>query len=147
MLKLNAIVSKDTRLRALSEQLQHQSQLQQLWQSAAPKEIALNSVANDLKNGVLHITTTQAIVASKIKMMHASLLKALENSRNTYQHFNQHKVTAIKVKVQVKSTPRPLPSRLIPISASSAQHIRTFADKLAGTPLGDALKKLSANKT
>lgn len=147
MLKLNAIVSKDTRLSAYAKQVRNQSLLQQFWQSAAPKDIALNSTANDLKNETLHITTPQAIVASKIKVLHASLLKALENSRNTHQHFNLYKVTAIKVKVQVKSTPKPLPSRLIPISATSAQHIRALADKLAGTPLGDALKKLSAHKT
>lgn len=146
MLNLKTIVNKDARLRALSKQLHEHSQLQEFWQSATPTDIAHKSAANDLKNEVLYISTSQPLVASKIKMLHASLLKALENSRYNNQHFNQYKVTAIKVKVQVKSTPEPLPSRLIPISPASAQHLRSFADKLAGTPLGEALKKLSSKR-
>jgi hypothetical protein len=54
-------------------------------------------------------------------------------------------VTAIRVKVQVKSTPQPkqkTPRKLTPAAASS---LKALGNKLSGTALGDALNKLSKN--
>lgn len=147
MLKLTTLFGQHAQLSALTEQLHAKTRIHQFWQSAAPAELANLSTAYSLEDTVLYVAAHQTLVASKIKMLQASLLKALENSQRNNPQFSQCKVTAIKVKVQVKSSPRPRAKRVIPISASSAQHLHAFAEQMAGSPLGDALKKLASKKT
>jgi Dna[CI] antecedent, DciA len=147
MHKLHTLLGQHAQLSKLAEQLNAKSHINQFWQSAISPDLSKVSEANRIENTVLYVTAFQSLAASKIKMLQASLLKALENSQNTDPQYKPYKVTSIKVKVQVKSSPRPLPKRVIPISASSAQHISAFADQLADSPLGDVLKRLASKKT
>jgi len=147
MQKLNAIVHQDAQLQEFHRHWREKSTLQQLWLSSAPIDLASKSLAIQLQDGILTIATPHAMVASKIKMLHDTLLKALTNASHNNHRFSRCKVTAIKVKVQVHSGPPPSARRIIPIGASSAQHLRQFADAMAGTPLGEAIKKLASNQT
>lgn len=147
MHKLNTLLGQNAQLSKLAEQLHAKSHINQFWQSAITPELSKLSQANRIESTVLHVTAFQTLAASKIKMLQASLLKALENSQNTNPQYKPYKVTSISVKVQVKSNPRPSAKRVIPISESSAQHIYALANQLHDSPLGNALKKLASKKT
>lgn len=147
MHKLNAIFGQHNQLNQLAQQAEEKALIHAFWQTAAPDFLARHTNASILKDGVLTVFVNNASVASKIKLMQASLLKALENSQKTFDQFKLCKVTVIKVKVQVKSTPAPRTKRVIKLSSSGAQHLNRYANAIAGTPLGDILKKLAAKST
>lgn len=144
MHKLNAIFGQHNQLNQLTQQAREKALINAFWQTAVPDFLASYTSANALNDGVLTVLATNASAASKIKLMQASLLKALENSQKTFDQFKLCKVTVIKVKVQVKSTPAPRAKRVIKLSSSGAQHLNRYANAIAGTPLGDILKKLAA---
>jgi hypothetical protein len=144
MHKFNALLGQHDQLNQLSLQARANALINEFWQTSVPDYLASASSANHLEDGVLSVFAANASVASKIKLTQASLLKALENSQKTLSHFKHCKVTLIRVKVQVKSTPRPRPKRAIKMSSTGAQHLNQYADSIAGTPLGDILKKLAA---
>lgn len=147
MHKLNAIFGQHNQLNQLTQQAGEKALINAFWLTAVPDFLANHSTANILNDGVLTVFVTNASVASKIKLMQASLLKALENSQKTLGQFKHCKVTVIKVKVQVKSTPKPRTKRAIKLSSSGAQHLNRYANTIAGTPLGDILKKLAAKSS
>lgn len=147
MHKLNALLGQHDQLNQLARLAQANALINAFWQTSAPDYLASASCASHIEDGVLIVFASNASVASKIKLTQASLLKALENSRKTVNDFKLCKVTAIKVKVQVKSTPRPRAKRAIKLSSSGAQHINRYADSIPGTPLGDILKRLAAKSS
>lgn len=147
MHKLNAIFGQHNQLNQLTQQAREKALINAFWQTAVPDFLASYTNANVLNDGVLTVFATNASVASKIKLMQASLLKALENSQKTFDQFKHCKVTVIKVKVQVKSTPAPRTKRVIKLSLSGAQHLNRYASAIEGTPLGDILKKLASKST
>ncbi|EUJ11410.1 Protein of unknown function (DUF721) [Methylophilaceae bacterium 11] len=147
MHKLNAIFGQHNQLNQLTQQAGEKALINAFWLTSVPDFLADHSTANILNDGVLTVFATNASVASKIKLMQASLLKALENSQKTIGQFKHCKVTVIKVKVQVKSTPKPRTKRAIKLSSSGAQHLNRYANTIAGTPLGDILKKLAAKSS
>jgi hypothetical protein len=144
MHKFNALLGQHDQLHRLTELAHANALINAFWQTAVPDYLASMTTANRIEEGVLTVFASNASVASKIKLTQASLLKALENSQKTINDFKHCKVTAIKVKVQVKSTPRPRPKRAIRLSSSGAQHLSQYADSIAGTALGDILKKLAS---
>ncbi|MGB4812940.1 MAG: DciA family protein [Methylophilaceae bacterium] len=109
---------------------------QALWVSIAPKLMLPFTRAKGIKNQQLLITADNNAVAAKIKLLAPSLLIQLENLGS--------EVTAILVKVQVKSTPEVKPKAIKNLSKKAADDIELLADKLAGTSLGDALSRLAA---
>ena len=64
------------------------------------------SFVGSLINGQLTVYAHSAIVANKIKLTLANLLTQLQNLQQTDPNFRECKVTAIVVKVQVKSQPQ-----------------------------------------
>lgn len=144
MHQLNTLLGQHDQLHRLKALAEANALINAFWQSAVPEDYANLTTATCIEAGTLVVFTSNASIASKIKLTQASLLKALENSQKTNNDFKHCKVTAIKVKVQVKSTPRPRPKRAIKLSASGAQHLRRYADTVQGTALGDILKSLAA---
>jgi hypothetical protein len=53
-------------------------------------------------------------------------------------------VTAIRVKVQVKSSPQAQPKAIKKLSRQAAIELDGLAKKLSGTDLGDALARLAS---
>ena len=112
---------------------------QTLWQTIAPDNLASLSRAINIKNQQLNITTPYSSVAAKIKFLTPSLLATLKNQ--------EYEVTAIQVKVQVKSTEPAKPKQVKKISPHAATNLNALATKLQGTPLGEALAKLAVKSS
>jgi hypothetical protein len=112
--------------------------LQQFWQSAAPKLVGENSFASSLTNGQLSILADSAIVANKIKLTQASLLTQLQNLQNSSQSFRECKVTAIVVKVQVKSRPKLVIKTPRRLSYNASNSLKALAEDLLAKNKGDS---------
>ncbi|MBC7757177.1 MAG: DUF721 domain-containing protein [Bdellovibrio sp.] len=124
--------------------------LQQCWLAAAPTIVGENSFASNLSNGQLIVLADSAIVANKIKLTQASLLTQLQNLQISNHAFRECKVTAIVVKVQVKSRPKPVIRAPRLLSNHASNSLRQLAEDLLAKNKGDsplATKlKLLANK-
>ena len=136
MQRFNTLL-KQPELDALNTRIAHTQAAQKIWEAVAPDYLAKLSRAGSIKNKQFNVYADNSVVAAKIKLLSPSLLIQLQKQ--------ECEVTAIRVKVQVKSTPQPkLKTRrkLTPAAASSLQEL---SNKLSGTALGDALSKLSKN--
>ncbi|HAF01148.1 MAG TPA: DUF721 domain-containing protein [Methylophilaceae bacterium] len=144
MQKINAVFGNNTQLSALTSQVRAKELINLFWQSAVPKPLAESSFAYQIDNGLLTVFASNSAVATKIKLTQSSILNALDNSQKTSPDFRLCKVTAINVKVQVKSTPRPRPKRQRRLSVTTAQHLALFAEEIGDSPLSQALKNLAS---
>lgn len=108
---------------------------QTIWQQVAPENLATLSQAQEIVNQQLKLTTQHNAVAAKIKLLTPSILSALKKQG--------YEVTAIQIKVQVKSSPPKKQKKLKEISPQAGKNLEALAQKLTGTPLGDALEKLA----
>lgn len=147
MFKINTVLGQDQTLTKLQQRVDAMALVNEFWQSAAPKLLSEQSVAHQLQDGMLTVLANNAAVASKIKLSQASLLKALKNSQESYAEFSLCKVTAISVKVQVKSSPRAPTKRMIKLSATGAQHLNALAVQMGDSRLAGILKKLAAKQS
>lgn len=123
---------------ALKAHSQEALAAQALWLSIAPKSLVPFCHASTIKNQQLSVNADNNAVAAKIKLLLPSLLIQLEKQGC--------EVTAIRVKVQVKSTQQVKTKAIKRLSKTAANKIQHLAEKLDGTPLGDALARL-AEKT
>jgi hypothetical protein len=144
MRKINSLFGQNAQLSVLAEQIHEKELINKLWHSATPIELSKTSYAALLEDGQLIVYASNSATASKIKLSQASLLKALNNSIESYAQYSQCKVTAIKVKVQVKSTPAPSQRRTINLSSTGAQHLKHLADQLGESKLGNILNRLAS---
>ena len=151
MRKINALFSENSALNQLSKNVLAHQYLQQFWQAAAPKILSQNSFASSLTNGQLTVYADSAIVANKIKLTQASLLTQLQNLQKTEPIYKDCKVTAIGVKVQVKSLPKPIIKAPRRLSYNAANSLKNLAEDLLANNKGDsplATKlKILASKT
>ena len=146
MRKIDTLFNHNSQLQALAQKVQSHQLLQQYWVAASPEILSNLSTAGNLNNGLLTIYAHSAIVANKIKLSQASLLTQLHHLQQTNQRFRECKVTAIVVKVQVKSQPKApvhVPRKL---SKSAANSLKKLALDLGESPLSAQLNSL-ANKS
>ena len=151
MRKINALISQtpqhdNSPFTQLTKQAQSHLTLQQFWLTATPKILGDNSFASSLTNGLLTILAYSAMVANKIKLTQASLLTQLQNLQNSTQTFRECKVTAIAVKVQVKSHPKPVIKTPRKLSSGASNSLKKLADQLGDSPLADKLNILASKK-
>jgi hypothetical protein len=133
MQRFNTLL-KHPELNALNTRTQETQAAQKIWEAIVPDYLAKFSRASSIKNKQLNIYADNSVVAAKIKLLSLSLLIQLQKQ--------VCEVTAIRVKVQVKSSPQPklkTPRKLTPAAVSS---LKELSVKLTGTALGDALNKL-----
>lgn len=133
MQRFNTLL-KHPELNALNTRTQETQAAQKIWEAIVPDYLAKFSRASSIKNKQLNIYADNSVVAAKIKLLSPSLLIQLQKQ--------VCEVTAIRVKVQVKSSPQPklkTPRNLTPAAVSS---LKELSVKLTGTALGDALNKL-----
>ena len=109
---------------------------QKIWLSIAPGNLGQLSHASSIKNQQLNLYASNNAVAAKIKLCIPSLLIQLEKQGC--------EVTAIRVKVQVKSSPQAQPKAIKKLSRQAAIELDGLAKKLSGTDLGDALARLAS---
>ena len=138
MRKINTLFLASSQLDTLAKNVQAHQQLQQFWQAAVPEPIAKNSFASSLNNGQLAVYADSAIVANKIKLIHASLLTQLQNLQKNHPLFGECKVTAIVVKVQVKSRPKPIIKAPRKLSANAANSLKHLAESLLAKNKGES---------
>ncbi len=144
MRKINTLLCNNSQLSDLAKNVQLHQHLQQFWQAAAPRLLSDNSFTSNLINGQLTVYADSAIIASKIKHSHASLLTQLQNLQNTQPLFRDCKVTAIVVKVQVKSRPKPVIKTPRKLSSKAASSLKNLAETLGESPLANKLKLLAS---
>lgn len=144
MRKINTLFIENSQLNALTENI-HAHQLPRLlWQAAAPSILSQNSIARSLNNGQLTVYADSAVIASKIKLTHTSLLTQLQNIQKNDPLFGECKVTAIVVKVQVKSRPKAVIKTPRKLSANAATNLKQLAQDLGESPLALKLNSLAS---
>ena len=147
MRKINTLFTANSQLDALTKNVQAHQHLQQFWQAATPKLLAQASFVSELNNGQLTVYADSAIVANKIKLTHASLLTQLQNLQKNHPLFGECKVTAIVVKVQVKSRPKSMIKTPRKLSANAANSLKQLAEALGESPLASKLTLLASKAT
>ncbi|MBX9675844.1 MAG: hypothetical protein CTY37_05510 [Methylotenera sp.] len=150
MRKIDTLINQHSQhqhnmLGALTQQLQSHQLLQQLWVAVCPEILSHFSTVGNLSNGQLTIFAHSAIVASKIKLSQANFLTRLQNLQQTKPAFRECKVTAISVKVQVKSHPKAIAQTPRKLSKQAAISLRKLALDLGESALSEQLNSL-ANK-
>jgi hypothetical protein len=144
MRKINTLFNENSQLSALAKNVQAHQNLQRLWRDAAPQTLSQTSFASSLTNGQLTVYADSAVVASKIKLTHATLLTKLQNLQKTDPFFRECKVTAIMVKVQVKSRPKTVIRAPRRLSTKAAANLKQLAQDLGESPLALRLKSLAS---
>lgn len=134
MLPFNALL-KQPELVALKAKTKEAQIAQSIWLNVSPENLAQCSHAYRLKDKQLSVFADNNAVAAKIKLLIPSLLIKLEKQGC--------EVTAIRVKVQVKSTPETPTKPVKKLSRHAATELTILAEKLTGTSLGDALARLA----
>jgi len=136
MQRFNVLLNQPE-LTALNARNQQNQAAQKIWEAIAPDNLAQFSHATGIKNQQFTLYANNNAVAAKIKLLIPSLLIKLEKQ--------ECEVTAIRVKVQVKSTPQPKVKTPKTLSPFAANQLKELGEKLSGTALGDALSKLAKN--
>ncbi len=134
MRQFNALL-KQPELIALNAHTKDAQVAQKIWGLIAPDNLAKFSHASSIKNKQLNLYAHNNAVAAKIKLLIPSLLIQLEKQGC--------EVTAIRVKVQVKSSPQPKSKTIKKLSSKAGNELNQLAEKLSGTALGDALARLA----
>jgi hypothetical protein len=142
MKKLNVVFNSDNNINAFTKLATHKALVSELWYTAIPQELKECTQASQLKDGTLYVVAHFASAASKIKFLEASLLNALENSQKMHANLIPTKVTAIKVKVQVKSATVTKQKHLPTLNATNAEHLLSLSKRIEGTPLAVILNSL-----
>jgi hypothetical protein len=134
MQRFNALLSQPE-LTALNDHNREKQAAQKIWQAVAPDNLAQSSHATTIHNQQFTVFADNNAVAAKIKLSIPSLLIKLQNQGC--------EVTAIRVKVQVKSGPQAKPKVIKKLSQKASVELQLLANKLSGTTLGEALTRLS----
>jgi hypothetical protein len=134
MQRFNALLSQPE-LTALNAHNKDKQAAQKLWEAVAPDNLAQLSHATSVHNQQFTVFADNNAVAAKIKLFIPSLLIKLQKQGC--------EVTAIRVKVQVKSSPQARPKIIKKLSRKASAELQILANKLSGTSLGDALTRLS----
>lgn len=133
MQRFNTLL-KQPELNALTTRNLQTQAAQKIWEAIAPDNLAQFSHAGSIKNQQFTVFADNSVVAAKIKLLIPSLLIKLQKQ--------ECEVTAIRVKVQVKSTPPVKQKPLKKLSPVAVSQLKRLGKKLSGTALGDALDKL-----
>ncbi len=136
MERFNSLL-KHPELNALHTRTQAVQAAQKIWEAIAPADVTKFSHASSIKNQQFTVVADNSVVAAKIKLLIPSLLIQLQKQ--------EREVTAIRVKVQVKSAPQAKPKSPRKLSTAAAQRLENLSSQLGDSALSAALKKLSKN--
>jgi len=136
MQRFNTLL-KQPELIELNKRTQESQAAQKLWGEIAPDNMAQFSHISSIKNNQFTVYANNNAVAAKIKLLIPSLLIKLEKQG--------YEVTAIRVKVQAKSSPLPVPKFRKSLSTEAIHQLQKLEVKLSGTSLGESLAKLLKN--
>ncbi|NOT16093.1 MAG: DUF721 domain-containing protein [Methylotenera sp.] len=113
---------------------------EKIWHEIVPENLAQYTQAISIKNQQLTLLATNNAVAAKIKLLSPSLLIKLEKQGC--------EVTAIRVKVQVKSNPPASSKPIKMLSREAVTQLNRLKERLSGSALGEAISRVidHANK-
>ncbi len=154
MLKINSLLSVSqhnspnqspqmSQLAQLAQKAEVFKLLQKYWATGVEQLIAKNSFVTDIKNEQLTVFASNAIVASKIKLLWPQILIKLQYLQQSQPIFKDCKVSAIIVKVQVISSQKRVSKAPRKLSNIAANSLKSFAETLGETPLSTRLKSLA----
>lgn len=157
MLKINSLLKvsqlqshgytkEETQLNELAKKAESFKLIQKYWVGAVDLLIAKTSFAGSIKNNQMTVFAQNAIVASKIKLISPQILKRLYFLQQSQPMFNECKVSAIVVKVQVKSSHKTALKTPRKVSNAAANNLKSLADTLGETPLAARLISLANKK-
>ena len=135
MHRISSLFRRNAELATLANKTDSLTALQKTWANVAPNSLKQLTEVASLDQGKLTVFTSNGAIAAKINLLLPSLLTKLQKQGV--------EVTAIRVQVQVKSTPRKPPKIARKISTQAASGLDEFAQKLEGTALGEALSRLA----
>lgn len=138
MLRFGTLSQQDSTLQTLSAQAEHINALQKAWEAAIPPSLKRQCHAGLLDNQQLTVYATSGTIAAKLKLLTSGLLAKL-----TTQGLE---VTAIRVKVQVKSDLRQPAKAARSLSSTAADELKKLAASLPDSPLRTALKQLASRR-
>ncbi len=133
----------DTTLIELNRHAQTINLAQKLWLAASPKQISQFSRAISLKNNQLYVVADNGAMATKIKLLNATLLTQLHNLTLSGPFSKGCKVTAIDVKVQAKSSLNKPKKPQRKLSRNASHSLSNLIENLTDSPLREALVKLA----
>ena len=133
----------DSELLKLSRHAESINSAQKMWVAATPDFISQSSRVISLRNGQLHIAADNGAIATKIKLLNASLLTQLDNFNQSSQFGRGSKVTAINVKVQAKSALVKHLKLQRKLSKRASATLESLSNNLDDCPLRAALNKLA----
>lgn len=131
----NAVFKGNADLKALSQQASDLSALQKQCQEIVPTALRNQVQVGVIRHKCLTLYASNGAVAAKIKLLLPSLLSKLQKQGLA--------ITEIRVTVEVQSNSPPAKKSARHLSQQAAENIYTLAQKLQGSPLGEALKRLA----
>lgn len=138
MRRFSALFRENAELAALSGHADSLTVSQKIWDATAPEPLRRFTQAGAVKHKRLTVYADNGAVAAKIKLLLPSLLSKLQKQGL--------EVTSIRVEVQVKSDSRKPAKTIRSISPQAASSLSALADELSGSPLGEALARLSRRR-
>lgn len=141
-----AFKSQDVVLKLLAQQLSQQQRLNNAWLQATP-ELGKYSQATAIDDNILIVVTESGLVANKIKLLAPQLIPSLNELINEKCLPSQRRnLTAIRVKVQVKSSLKQGTKRIAGLSKVASEELASFAQATKNPKLAEAIKKLSRHQ-
>ena len=133
--RLNTFFSASRELNLLSQKAREIMALQQHWEQTIPLSLRRGCRVAYLNQDTLTIEANNGAIAAKLRQMTPELVMQLRE--------RGAEVTAIQVQVQVSAPTLPHlePARIL--SSYEKSCITTFSDKLADSPLKEALNRLA----
>ncbi|GAB7564637.1 hypothetical protein LG202_26770 [Methylobacillus methanolivorans] len=138
MLRVSALFTESAELAALSQQAEQLTLSQQKWNAVVPAALKPYTQAGSLSHKRLTVYAANGAIAAKIKLMLPSLMLGLKKQGL--------EVTSIRVEVQVQSVAGKPAKQVRTLSPAAAASLEKLAKELQGSPLGDAIARLSSRR-
>ena len=126
--ELGKLTSKAREMMALEQQLEH----------IIPSSMKRGCRVMQLEQQKLMLSANNGATASKLRQMSSELIAKLNGIGC--------KVTLIQVVVQVNAPPYSIPTKTLTLSLSGQKQLTQLAEKIADSPLKDALNRLANKK-
>ena len=132
---LHAIFRNNANFAALTDKAKTLAMTQKIWHEIVPEPFKSVTQAGNIEHKRLTVYDENGAVADKMKLLIPGLLTKLKK--------NGLEISSIRVQVKVQANPEKAEKAPRALSTSAAKDLGSLADKLEGTALGDALKRLS----
>jgi hypothetical protein len=133
--RLNAYFSTSSELAQLTSKARQLMALQQQLEHILPPSLRMGCRVMQLEQQKLTLTANNGAAASKLRQMTTELIEKFNNINC--------KITLIQVVVQVSHPPYTPPAQTRKLSSSVQKKLSQLAEKIADSPLKDALNRLA----